>query len=142
MAISYLAHHGPPPLPPPDPCKLCTKSSSEMCKKFLRGDPYYFLHISEERRRGGDPHTSKMCKIGLFCRKQDHRSLPWPGDLWFWSWLVLISFGLCWSWLVLVGLGWSWLVLVLNYLELFENILRYLEIFEVVTSYLELFRAI
>ena len=37
--------------------------------------------------------------------KQDQRSLPWPGDLWFWSWLVLISLGLGWSWLVLVGLG-------------------------------------
>ena len=37
--------------------------------------------------------------------KQDHRSKPWPGDLWFWSWLVLMSLGLGWSWLVLVGLG-------------------------------------
>ena len=36
--------------------------SSKMCKIFLRGDPYYSLHISEE---GGGPPPSRMCKIGL-----------------------------------------------------------------------------
>ena len=49
--------------------------------------------------------TLQLSRTGRSHSKQDHRSLPWPGDLWFWSWLVLISLGLGWSWLVLVGLG-------------------------------------
>ena len=62
--------------------------------------------------------------------EQDHRSKPWPGDLYFdfcVSWLVLVlaglgcslflfvlvGLGLGCSWLVLVGLGWSWYLLAL-----------------------------
>ena len=54
--IGVLLHSS---LDPPDLCKICTNSrgrgaptSSEMCQKFLRGDPTYSLHISEE---GGGP---------------------------------------------------------------------------------------
>ena len=67
-AISYLRIHGPPSLPPSRSVQILQKiwgggPSSDLCKNFLRGDPYYSLHISEE----GGPSPSKMCKICLPC---------------------------------------------------------------------------
>ena len=70
-----------------------------------------------------------------FLMRQDRRSKPWPGDLYFdffvsWLvlvlvglgcslfWFVLVGHGLGWSWLVLVCLGWSWYLLVLIFLGL------------------------
>ena len=49
-AISYKIRRGGPP------------PSSEICKIFSRGDPYYYLHISEE---GGGALPLRMCLIGL-----------------------------------------------------------------------------
>ena len=91
----------PRPPPPPDPCKLCTESgggpppSSEMCKNFLRGDPSYSLHISEE---GGGPPPPRKCKIGLAGEALYYYTLLYWGEgsgqyncRTTWSWLVKVK---------------------------------------------------
>ena len=67
VAISYVR-----PPPPPFFANFAQNpgggapTSSKMCKKFLRGDPYYSLHISEEG--GGPPRecAKLACLVKLY----------------------------------------------------------------------------